>query len=228
MGYKEFKNPIDISFFCATILEKRNTKNKMKNKKIISFIALIISIFVHSVIFSVPAYLYYVQNNKLKNSNNTLEKNASQTYFIEASMLPDIKVIGDKSVVKKIKSETKEILKKEESGNNENKSGANSLYDEPDSEMLVIYDYIKRKIQENKKYPPQAKKEHIEGVVELQFAIDKNGFLKNVNIINSSGYKILDDEAISTINRSAPYPSIVGKVNSDRLDLQVKLIFKID
>jgi len=200
----------------------------MKNKKTISFIALIISIFAHSIIFSVPAYFYYVQQNKSKNSNNTAETNANQIYTIEASMLPDIKLIGNKSVVKNIKSETKEILKKEEIGDNESKSGVDSLYDEPDSEMLVIYDYIKRKIQENKRYPYQAKKEHIEGVVELQFTIDKNGFLKNVNIIKTSGYKILDDEALATINRSAPYPSISDKINIERLDLQVKLIFKID
>lgn len=197
----------------------------MDNKKIVSLAALIISIFIHSVILSVPAYLYFIKNGKAKNNTANIQNNF---FSIEAAVLPDIKIIGDKSTVKKAVSEKNETEKMEEMGDERKNPGIPAKEEETDSEMLILYDYIKRKIQENKKYPYQARKENIEGIVEMQFSIDRCGLLKEVNVINSSGYKILDEEALATIKRASPYPEIPKKLNTDVLQLQVKMIYKID
>ncbi len=197
----------------------------MKNKKIAGLIAFLLSLFIHSMIFSVPAYLYYIKYGK---SEKSVEQNSGKVFTIDASIIPDIKVIGSKTAVKKDFKEEKENLKTQEIGVAEKK--LNSVYsdDALDSEMLVIYDYIKRKIQENKKYPYQAKKERIEGVVEMQFSIAGDGVLKNVNIVRSSGHIVLDEEALATIQRAAPYPAIKDRLNTDNLQLSVKLIYKIE
>jgi TonB family protein len=147
---------------------------------------------------------------------------------VDASLIPDIKIIGNKTVVKKSENQKQEYKKEQETSGATDSSKLMQADDTADSEMLVIYDYIKRKIQENKKYPWQAKKENIEGIVEMQFSISGNGQLKDVNIIKSSGYSILDEEAVATIKRSAPYPEIKNRLNTDNLQLQVKLIYKIE
>jgi len=197
----------------------------MNNKKIISLAALIVSVFMHGILLSVPAYLYFV---KYREVGKDIINNSKNVFTIEASMLPDFKTIGNKSTIKRIVNKTNEIIKKEELGANKNNSDMTARGEEADSEMLVIYDYIKRKIQENKRYPYQAKKEHIEGIVEMQFSIDRSGLLKDINIIKSSGFKILDEEALATIKRASPYPEIPNRLNTDTLQLQVKLIYKIE
>lgn len=196
----------------------------MHNKKIISLVALIISLFIHSVILSVPAYLYFIQSGKAK--NNIFNQNHCSP--IEASVLPNIKIIGDKSIVKKTANKKNKTEKIKEIGDERKNPGATAGVEETDCEMLVFYDYIKRKIQENKKYPYPAKKENIEGIVEMQFSINECGLLKDVAVIHSSGYKILDEEAVATIKRASPYPAIPKKLNTNFLQLQVKLIYKID
>lgn len=198
----------------------------MKNKKIITLLSLLVSVLIHSLIFSIPAYLYYIKYGKInKNSYINME---NKIFSIETTMLPDIKDIGDKTSIKKTLNKQEYAEKKEEDGDNKSSSLSLTSIEEADSEMLVIYDYIKRKIQENKKYPYQAKKDKIEGVVEIQFLIDKNGFLKDANIINSSGYKILDEEALATIKRAQPYPAIPDRFNTDNTQLQLKMIYKIE
>ncbi len=196
----------------------------MKNKKPIALIALIISVFIHGLIFSVPAYLYYMKY--IKTDNNT-SQTLEPIFTIEASILPDIKKIGDKSIIKGVSEKSKEV-KKEEIGKDINNSEITTDGDEADSEMLVLYDFIKRKIQENKKYPYEAKQKNIEGIVEMQFAIDKCGLLKDISVIKSSGYQILDDEALSTVKRASPYPVIPERLKTDNLKLQVRLIYKIE
>ncbi|MCX8092864.1 MAG: energy transducer TonB [Candidatus Goldbacteria bacterium] len=197
----------------------------MKSKKIVSLIAFIISLFMHGLIFSVPAYIYYIKYLK---SDKVILQNFEPIHTVDAELLPDIKLIGNKSIIKKNSAEKKEKVKNQMIGISENNSYTSQEGVITDSEMLIIYDYIKRKIQENKKYPYQARKENIEGVVEIQFSISGDGMLKNINIIKSSGFTILDEEAIATIKRAAPYPEIKNRLNINNLQLQVKLIYKIE
>lgn len=197
----------------------------MKNKKIISIIAFIVSIFIHSLVFSVPAYLYYLKHGRIVREKT---QDLNKFLTVDASLIPDIKIIGNKTVVKKSENQKQEYKKAQETLGATYSSKLMQADDTADSEMLVIYDYIKRKIQENKKYPWQAKKENIEGIVEMQFSISGDGQLKDVNIIKSSGYSILDEEAVATIKRSAPYPEIKNRLNTDNLQLQVRLIYKIE
>jgi len=143
-------------------------------------------------------------------------------------MLPDIRIIGDKTKIKKTTNKPKEIIKEEEAINNENNPGSYIGNEADDSEAIVFYDYVKRKIQENKKYPYRAKIENMEGTVEVQFSIVKNGTLKDVKIVNGSGYNVLDEEALSTIKRAAPYPCIPERLNAECLQLKLKMVYKME
>ncbi len=78
---------------------------------------------------------------------------------------------------------------------------------------------VKRKIELVWEYPPLAGEMGIQGRLFIKFEIDKNGHLKMIKLLKSSGAKILDEEAIRAIKEAAPYPPFPPdfKVNSIKI-----------
>lgn len=72
------------------------------------------------------------------------------------------------------------------------------------SEVLA---QIRAKIERAKRYPAVARRMNIEGVSHVRFAIDADGRPQGLALKKSSGSSILDDEALSTIRRAAPFPA---------------------
>jgi protein TonB len=66
--------------------------------------------------------------------------------------------------------------------------------------------YIKDNIQKSINYPKIARRMGWEGRVVLSFIICKNGAVTNIKVVKSSGYAILDNNAVTTIRQSAPFP----------------------
>ena len=65
----------------------------------------------------------------------------------------------------------------------------------------------RRKIESvgNLNYPHKARKDKLYGSLRLMVAILADGSLKEVELLDSSGYKVLDDAAIRIVRLSAPY-----------------------
>lgn len=65
----------------------------------------------------------------------------------------------------------------------------------------------RRKVEEigNLHYPEQAKRHGVYGNVKLKVAIDKEGQLVDVRILESSGKEVLDQAALQIIRLSAPF-----------------------
>lgn len=72
----------------------------------------------------------------------------------------------------------------------------------------------RRKVEEigNLHYPEQAKRDGIYGNLKLKVAIDKNGDLVNVSIIESSGKEVLDQAALQIIRLSAPFEPLPASI----------------
>ncbi|HPV50141.1 MAG TPA: energy transducer TonB [Smithellaceae bacterium] len=68
------------------------------------------------------------------------------------------------------------------------------------------FDYIRKKILGNINYPDAAKRMGWQGKVVLSFVITSDGSVRALKIMQSSGFKILDDKAIETIRQAAPFP----------------------
>lgn len=66
--------------------------------------------------------------------------------------------------------------------------------------------YIKEEIQKNLFYPRLARRRGWEGKVVLSFMVCKDGSVRKIKIVESSGYKLLDKSAVETVNRAAPFP----------------------
>lgn len=72
---------------------------------------------------------------------------------------------------------------------------------------------IRDKIEDAKYYPPEARRQKLEGKSALSFEIAEDGSVKTVAITSSSGNELLDNAAIETIRRAAPFPYYEGSIN---------------
>ncbi len=66
--------------------------------------------------------------------------------------------------------------------------------------------YIKERIEKEFVYPRIARRRGMEGKVIVSFVICEDGTVHDVKIVESSGHKILDDNAIACVKRAAPFP----------------------
>jgi TonB family protein len=67
----------------------------------------------------------------------------------------------------------------------------------------AYFAHIKKRIQESWHWPPEARKYF--GKLKLKFVLRDDGKLHRVELLSSSKYKILDDEALSAIAKAAPF-----------------------
>ena len=80
---------------------------------------------------------------------------------------------------------------------------------------------IRAKLQENLLYPPVARLNSLQGTVRVRFEIQGSGKPHNVKVVQSSGFKVLDEAAVKTVLASAPLPVVPVKV-------KVPVVFKLD
>jgi TonB family protein len=67
-------------------------------------------------------------------------------------------------------------------------------------DFIFIRDTILKRIKD--KYPDRARRMGWEGKVLLSFVVHENGSINNVKVINSSGFRILDDSAKEVIEET--------------------------
>jgi TonB family protein len=79
---------------------------------------------------------------------------------------------------------------------------------------------IRRQIEQAKRYPEAARRDGLQGTVSLRFRIAPDGSVEAMEILRSSGSRILDEASMQTIQRAAPYPPVAGWI---RLPLSYRL-----
>ncbi|EPL3989842.1 energy transducer TonB [Providencia stuartii] len=66
---------------------------------------------------------------------------------------------------------------------------------------------VHQRLAKAKRYPRAALRFRSTGVSQVKVMVDSHGEVISASLINSSGTKLLDKEAIATINRAAPFPA---------------------
>jgi periplasmic protein TonB len=84
-----------------------------------------------------------------------------------------------------------------------------------------------RQLQRFKRYPPGAQARKEEGVVLLNFSLDRNGHVIARSIAKSSGYADLDSEVLAMIERAEPLPAFPQSMPQAQLDLTVPIRFSL-
>ncbi len=85
------------------------------------------------------------------------------------------------------------------------------------------YAYIRDRILRNVSYPNRARKMGWQGKVALSFIITASGYVRDFKVIQSSGFKILDNDAIETVKRTAPFPKPINEAN-----IAISIVYRLE
>lgn len=106
------------------------------------------------------------------------------------------------------------------------KPGDDSLTLDTDEFKFISYNrWLKIKVESVLRYPPLAAESGYQGTLYIKFDIMKDGSLGNLELLKSSGYKILDDEALRSIRESAPFQPLPPEWNMDRYPIRAAVLF---
>ena len=71
----------------------------------------------------------------------------------------------------------------------------------------------------NLNYPDDARRQQLHGQVILAVQVNRDGSLGSVEVVQSSGHKLLDDAAVRIAHLAAPFPAIPTKEGYDQLNI---------
>ncbi len=97
----------------------------------------------------------------------------------------------------------------------------------PEIQYISYFASIKRKIELVWQYPHDAAIAGIQGQLTVDFVIGRNGNLESVTLLQGSGYKILDDEALASIRTAAPYNPIPEHYQIPNLQIRAHFVYEM-
>ncbi|TAJ98462.1 MAG: energy transducer TonB [Candidatus Manganitrophaceae bacterium] len=78
---------------------------------------------------------------------------------------------------------------------------------------------LKNKIEYIWRYPQAAAERGIQGDLLLNFTIHRDGRVSDVRVVSTSGYEILDVEAVRAIQEASPFAPLPDTWNEDRISI---------
>ena len=106
------------------------------------------------------------------------------------------------------------------------KPGEESVTLDTDEFKFISYNrWLKVKVESILRYPELAAITGLSGVAYIRFDIMQDGSLGHLELLKSSGYKILDDEALNSIRGSAPFQPLPEDWSMDRYTIRAAVIF---
>jgi protein TonB len=106
------------------------------------------------------------------------------------------------------------------------KPGDDSVTLDTDEFKFISYNrWLKIKVESVLKYPELAAVSGYQGTLYLRFDILKDGSLGVVEVLKSSGYRILDDEAVRAIRASAPFQPLPEEWQMERYSIRAAVLF---
>jgi len=85
--------------------------------------------------------------------------------------------------------------------------------------------WLKIKVESVLRYPELAAISGYQGTLYIKFDILRDGSISGLELLKSSGYKILDDEALRSIREAAPFQPLPPEWNMDRYSIRAAVIF---
>jgi periplasmic protein TonB len=96
----------------------------------------------------------------------------------------------------------------------------------PSNVALTFQRTLERHIERYKVVPSEARRARLQGIVQLVFAMGRDGTVLDVWINSSSGYPVLDQAALDIVRRAQPLPRIPAEL-PDRLNILYPVSFSL-
>jgi protein TonB len=84
---------------------------------------------------------------------------------------------------------------------------------------------LKDRIESVWKYPKEAARRRISGDLYIKFSIKKNGKLDEVEILRTSGYRVLDEAVVQALRHADPYWPLPENYEKDVLEIRGHFIY---
>jgi protein TonB len=111
----------------------------------------------------------------------------------------------------------------------EKKPGDDSITLDTDEFKFMSYNrWLKVKVESVLHYPELAAISGYQGTLYILFDIMKDGSLGRLEVLKSSGYKILDDEALRAIRDAAPFQPLPDEWNMKQYSIRAAVLFYLN
>lgn len=83
------------------------------------------------------------------------------------------------------------------------------------------------RLKRHKRYPRRAQRRRQTGTATISFDLFSNGKAGPVSLIESSGYKSLDKEAIAMVSRSVPFKPFPSDISEKQMSFKIPVVFNL-
>ncbi len=97
----------------------------------------------------------------------------------------------------------------------------------PDPRYAEYFAELKRRIEDKWTYPTEASRKGQSGQGEVRFILHKNGLVRTVEIVQSSGVRILDFYIENAIRQAQPFPPIPISVGEDMIPISLDFTYTL-
>ncbi len=86
---------------------------------------------------------------------------------------------------------------------------------------------VRSKIEQHKIYPRQASLRQIQGTVIIHFIITLEGIVKGVDLVQSSGFTVLDQAGLKAVKDASPFPKPPVEFFQTAVSIEVPILFEL-
>jgi TonB family protein len=97
--------------------------------------------------------------------------------------------------------------------------------DSRDPEFLPYLGRLKRRIQNEWVYPEEAWSRGVGGELLLIFTLNKNGSMTFLRLVNSSGFPMLDQEALRAVKQAAPFDPFPPEMGEEPVNFAASFVY---
>lgn len=87
---------------------------------------------------------------------------------------------------------------------------------------------VLQKLERLKRYPSDAQSDRQEGVATIKITINRQGNVLNSRLAKSSGYSLLDKEAVALAYRANPLPAVPESIKGNNITINVPVDFHLN
>jgi TonB family protein len=114
------------------------------------------------------------------------------------------------------------------SSDQQSSSGGGVSLDTKEIKYLSYFAHIKRRIERVWTYPPGAIANGLQGQLHLKFVLRNDGQVKTVELLRSSGYKVLDKEAWDAVVNGGPFGPFPPTIPDNELHITARFTYVLD
>jgi protein TonB len=98
----------------------------------------------------------------------------------------------------------------------------------PDPGLLKAYgSVLAQAIGQRKSYPRLARMRNWQGTTELKLQFGVDAKLKGITVARSSGFGLLDEQAVTMVKETVPFPELPAALRGQELVIAVPVVFKL-